>query len=178
MERIALAREYQVVELLRDAYLELTRKKKLDFKELGPAEPNSNPLDRNWEADAKKWEATSRDWETLARISQVQLKVAIFLQPLYDERYRCRTCAVDYIVDECNSDGYLCKCRLLRMVDQAFQGELESLRENPEHVEHPLPRKLPILYLCPLKKQFCIAISTDFPKSDSALIPKRKKRKT
>ena len=37
----------------------------------------------------------------------------------------------------------LCRCRLLTMVDEDFQGEIENLREYPEHVEPPLPRKLP-----------------------------------
>ena len=84
MERVALAREYRVAMWLRDAYLELTQKTPLDFEELRPAEPHSNPLDRNWEADAKKWEAASRDWESLARISQIQLKAANSQTPSYN----------------------------------------------------------------------------------------------
>ena len=142
MERISLAREYRVAEWLRDAYLELTQKKTLNFEELiPPAEPNSDCLDRNWEADSKKWEATSRDWETLARISQIQIKVAASFD---GGRYRCCGCNTSY--GGSFSSGHLCKCRLLRLVDEAFRGELENLRENPEHVEHPLPCKLPMSF--------------------------------
>ena len=85
MERIALAREYQAAEWLslRDVYLELTPKEALNIEELQPSEPYSGPesnlLDRDWEADAKKRKAISRDWETLARISQLQTKVANFI---------------------------------------------------------------------------------------------------
>ena len=60
-ERIALEREYQVAEWLRDRrdlYLELTQKESLNFEELQPTEPysssESNSLDKDWEADAKK----------------------------------------------------------------------------------------------------------------------------
>ena len=153
MERIALAREYRVAEWLRDAYLELIQKAPSDFEELWPAEPHSNS-----EADAKKWEATSRDWETLARIFYLRTKLAA---PIIASR-----CYSSYGCDSlgCNgsySEAYPCKCRLLPMVDEAFRGELGSLKENPGHVEHPLTRKLPISYLCPLKKQLCIANSTN-----------------
>ena len=83
MERIALAREYQVAEWLRDVYFELTQKESLNFEEIQPTEPylssESNSLDRDWEADAKKWKAISRDWETLARISELRTKVATTL---------------------------------------------------------------------------------------------------
>jgi hypothetical protein len=54
MERIVLAREYRLGEWLRDAHLELDETKPLGFEELRPAGPYStNPLDRDWEADAK-----------------------------------------------------------------------------------------------------------------------------
>jgi hypothetical protein len=115
MERIALAREYRVAEWLRDAYLELTiQKETLDFEELLlPAEPYSKLLNRNGETDSKKWKAISRDWETLARISQLQTKVATSLTT---DRY-CPCC-------ECYGGSYystgLCKCRILAMVDGAF----------------------------------------------------------
>jgi hypothetical protein len=128
MERIGLAREYRVEKWLRDAYLELTQKSPLDLEELRPAEPYSNgnsessPLDR-------KWKATSKDWETLARISNLQTKVANSVINL-PGRYHCRDCAMNYG----GSYSCLCKCRLLDMVDETFRGELESLRENPEHV--------------------------------------------
>ena len=143
MERIALARKYRVVEWLRDAYLELIQKKTLNFEELlrPPADPDSNCTDRNWEEDAKKW-------ETLARISQVQIKVAVSFD---GGHYRCCGCNTSYGGSYPN--GHLCKCRLLRLVNEAFREEFESLREDTEHVEHPLPRKLPIChFLCPLKK--------------------------
>jgi len=128
MERIALAREYRVPEWLRDAYLELAQNTPLDFEGLRPAEPYSNALDRNWEADAKKWEATSREWETLARILYLQTKVATSLTSLSGSK------DMEYGVSYSNAS--LCKCRLLAMVDEAFRGELESLG----HVGHPLPR--------------------------------------
>jgi hypothetical protein len=167
MERIALAREHRVAEWLRDAYMELIQKTPLDFEELlvRPAEPYSDPLDRKWEAEAKKWEAISRDWETLARISRLQTKVATSAAGSLGY-YDCDECCMTY------TKGRLCKCRILAMVDKAFRGELESLRENPVHVEHPLPRKLPISYLCPLKTILFIANSTD-----STALPKRKRRK-
>jgi hypothetical protein len=143
MKRIALAREYSVVEWLQDAYLELTQKTPLDLEELMPAKPNSDgdsyPLDR-------KWKATSRDWETLARISNLQTKVATSIMSLSGNLYHCYECAMDY--GGSYSNRCLCKCRLLSMVDEAFRGELKSY---PGHVEHPIPRKLPISYLCPLK---------------------------
>jgi len=124
-----------VAEWLRNAYLELTQETTLDFEELRPraAEPYSNSMDRNWEADAKKWEATSRDWETLARIFYLKTKVAAPTGTvIVTSRHYC---------DECNrsySNASLCKCRLLAMVDETFRGELESLREHVE-LEHPLP---------------------------------------
>ena len=75
-----------MAEWLRDAYLELSQKTTLDFEELRLKEPLacSNPVDRDWEADAKKWEAASRDWESLARISQIQLKAANSQTPSYN----------------------------------------------------------------------------------------------
>ena len=170
MERIALAREYRVAEWLQDAYLELTQKTPLDLEELRPAEPysSSDPLDRNWEADAKKWEATSKDWETLARIFHLQTvaasnRIMSNSAPVTDvwgqavSGYRCDVCGLSY------SSGWLCKCRILPMVSEAFRGELEGLREDPGLVEH-LSRKLPLLYyLCPSSKQFCIANSAAPP---------------
>jgi hypothetical protein len=148
MERIALAREYRVAEWLRDAYLELTQKKTLDFEELiRPAEPYSNPLDRNWEADAKRLEARIRDWETLARIFYLRTKVAASIMSFPAHNYyNCTDCFMAY--GGPYSNACLCKCRILALVDEAFRGELESLRENPGYVEHPLTRKLPISYLC------------------------------
>ena len=148
MERIALAREYRVVEWLREAYLELIQKSTLNFEELvrPAAEPSySNPQDRDWEADAKKWEARSRDWETLARISQLQIKanMSIVAPGQYYDCYECQ--------ENSSTTEMLCKCGILDMVDKAFRGELESLKENPEHVEPPLPSKIPISCLCPLK---------------------------
>jgi hypothetical protein len=146
MERIALAREYRVAEWLRDAYLELTQTTPLDFEELlvrPPAEPYSDPLDRNWEAEAKKWEAISRDWETLARIAQLQTKVAttsISLPIGTLGYYHCYECGMNAFQ---NTNARPCKCRVLSMVNEAFQAELENLKENPEHVEPPLPCKLP-----------------------------------
>ena len=141
MERIALAREYRVAEWLRDAYFELSQKAPLDLMKLRPAKPHSNPLvDR--EADAKMWEATYRDWETLARIFCVQSKVAAFTKSISGNNYSCYNCDMDF--GGSNADARLCKCRILRLVDEIFQGELESLREKPEHGEHPPPRKLPI----------------------------------
>ena len=148
MERIILAREYQVEEWLLDAFLELiTQKTPLDFEKLQPTESFSNPLDRNWEVYAKKLEVISRDWETLARISNLQMKVATSIVSFCGGRYYCYKCCMNY--GGSPSDGCLCKCRLLAMVDEAFRGELESY---PGHVEHPFPRKLPISYLCLLKK--------------------------
>ena len=143
MERIALARKYRVAEWLRNAYLELTKQTPLDFEELRPAEPHSNPLvDRTWEA-------TSRDWETLARILYLQTKVAASTG---GSNCHCRECDMD-------SDFYrpypgrarLCDLRLLAMVDEAFRGELESLRENPGQGDHPFIRTLSLSYLCLLK---------------------------
>jgi hypothetical protein len=152
MERIALAREYRVAEWLRDAYLELAQKTTLDFEELRPANPYSNPLDRNWEADAKKWEATSRDWETLARIFYLQTKVVTSIMSIAGSHYCCYECNMEY--GGSYPDACLCKCRLLAIVNEAFRGELESLMENPGYVEHPLPRKLLNSYFCPLKNSF------------------------
>ena len=149
MERIALARECRVADWLRDACLELTQKTPLDIEALRPAEPYSNPLDRSWEVDAKKWEATFRVWETLARISQLQMKVATLIFSFGGSRYLCSRC--DTVFGWSGSSARLCKCRLLVMVNEAFRGELESFGESSGHVEHPLPRKLPISYLCPLK---------------------------
>jgi hypothetical protein len=142
MERVALAREYQVVEWLRDAYSELTQKTPLDFENLQPAEPYSNPLDGNWEADAKKWEATSRDWETLARVFYLQTKVAAFITSFSGRRYHCDECRMDYGGSSASAGPCLCRCRLLALVDETFRGELKIY---PGYVELPLPRKLPIL---------------------------------
>ena len=137
-----------MVEWLRDAYAELTQKKTFDFEELQPTGPYSNPLDRNQEADAKKWKATSRHWETLARIVNLRTKVATFITSFGDRRYHCHECGMDYGGSFSSAEACLCKCRLFAMVDEAFRGELESY---PGYVELSLPRKLPILYLCPLK---------------------------
>jgi len=128
-ERIALAREYRVVEWLRDAYLELTQKEPLDFEELRPAElyANRDPLDKNREA-------TPMDWETLARISNLQAKVATSIMSLAGNRYHCNECAMHY--GGSYPEGCLCKCRLLAMVDEAFREELKSY---PGYVELPSP---------------------------------------
>ena len=154
MERIALAREYRVADWLRDAYLELTQKSPLDFEELQPAvEPCSDPVDSDWEANSKKWEELSRHWETLARISQVQTKVANSRIPVtgnYQSSQTCSTCRI-YLYS-----GNACanlNCRVLAvtaMVDETIREELESLKGDPEHVEPPLPCKLPIYHICVL----------------------------
>jgi len=123
---------------LRDGYLELTQQRPLDFEALRPAESYSNPLDLNWEVDAKKWEATARGWETLARICYIQTKAVASISDGCN--YYCQECGVHYGVSY--PDTFLCKCRLLTMVDEVFRGELESLKDNPEHVEHPLSRKI------------------------------------
>ena len=133
--------------------MELARKRPLDFEELRPAEPYSNPLDRNWEADARNWKATSRDWETVARIFYLRAKVATSESTHTATRPRANDVwgsgVVAFANDRCEGcletilDAPLCKCSLLPMVDDAFREELESLRESPGHVEHPLPRKLP-----------------------------------
>jgi hypothetical protein len=138
MERIALAREYRVAEWLRDAYLELTLETPLNFEELRPAEPQSNSPDGSWEA-------TSRDWETLARILYLQTNMAGPARadtPVVDDwgNRRCSKC------DKNLSYSETCNCRVLAMVDEAFRGELEILKENTEHVEYPLPCKLPLSY--------------------------------
>ena len=150
MERITLAREYRVPEWLRDAYLELTQKTPLDFEALRPAEPyysESISLDKDWEADAKKWETTSKAWETLAKISQLQTRVATSITSTVGYNYCCQ-CSMNYGA----SYRCLCKCRLLALAEEAFQEELESLKENPKNVKHPLRRKLPIVsYLYSLK---------------------------
>jgi hypothetical protein len=132
MEQFRLAREYGVADWLRDVYLELTQKTPLDLEELRPAEPYSD----NW--DAKKWEATSMDWETIARILHLQTKVTVaaFESVSYTSSHYCYEC------DDTYKSGRLCKCRVLPMVNEAFRGELEGLREDPGHVEHPLTRKL------------------------------------
>ena len=141
-----------MVEWLRDAYLELTQETPLNLEELRPAKPYPNALDRDWEADAKKWAAISRDWETLARISHLQTKVAISISSFsisYSGDY-CYECRVRYGA----AVGSLCKCRLLAMVDEAFWEELESFKENPEHVEPPLPGKLPIIIFVSVENNF------------------------
>ena len=113
-----------MVEWLRDAYLELTQKTPLDFEELRPAKPYSNPLYRSLDS-----EATSLDWETLARISNLQMKVATSIKS-FASSYYCDECAMEYG----SPKGCLCKCRLLVMVDDAFRRELEGY---PEYVELP-----------------------------------------
>ena len=132
MERIALARKYRVAEWLRNAYFELTENKTLDIEELRPAEPFSNSLD-------KTWEATSRDWETLARIFYLQTKVAAAFEA--GVSHSCPSCDVPEYFGRIPSS--LCKCGILAMVDEAFRRELESLKENSEPFEPPLPCKLP-----------------------------------
>ena len=111
MERIALAREYQVAEWLRDVYMELTQKESLNFDELQPTEPysssESNLLDRDLEADAKIWKTISRDWETLAGISVLQTKVANSIASFNGYHY-CNKCYMNYgMTYRC-----LCRCRL------------------------------------------------------------------
>jgi hypothetical protein len=139
MERIALAREYRVEDWLRNAYLELTQRQSLDFdsEELRPAaEPYSNGESdtRDWEAEAKRWEAVSRGWETLARISQLQKKAVLPAD------------VTDFYCDQCFGHAYpggpLCDCQILDVVNETFRGEFESLKENPDHVDPPLPCKL------------------------------------
>ena len=156
MERIALAREYRVAEWLRDAYLELAQEKPLDIENLRPAEPcstctiisTSSPSDsdRNWEEDAKKWEAASTAWETVARIFCLQTKIAASIGSLGGSCHHCRNCDMDYGWLSSHGLGCLCKCRLLRLVDETFRGELERFGENMEYVDLPPPGKLPIPY--------------------------------
>ena len=117
-----------MAEWLRDGYLELAQSRPLDFEKLRPAEPCSNPVDRNWETDARKWEMTARTWETLARICFLQTEAAALI------RMDCPSCGLWG-----GPDSFPCKCRLSIMVDEVFREELESLKENSEHVEHPLP---------------------------------------
>ena len=172
MERIALAREYRVAEWLRDAYLELTQKSPSEFEELWPTKQYSNSLNGNLEA-------TSREWETLARIFYVQTKAAAIIISFAGNCYYCSECDMQY--GGRLSNASLCKCRLLPMVDEAFRGEFENLKENPEHVEHPLPCKFPISYLCALKIIF-IANSTSSPNLSAELelsisqVSKKKKK--
>ena len=110
-----------MVEWLRDAYLELTQKTPLDFEELRPAKPYSNPLYRSLDS-----EATSLDWETLARISNLQMKVVTSINSFAGNRYRCTECAMNY--GGSHPTGCLCKCRLLAMVDEAYRaGRVEKL---------------------------------------------------
>jgi len=135
LERISLAREYRVAEWLRDGYLELSRKWPLNFEELRPAEPCSNPLDLNWEADAKKWEMTARSWETLARMCYLQTKAVASINS--NGNQYCQQCGI--YCGPSYPENFLCQCRLLIMVDELFREELGSLKENLEHVEHPLP---------------------------------------
>ena len=147
MERITLAREYRVVDWLRNAYLELTQRRSLDLDsdELRPTEPYSSnngesadDSNRDWETDAKQWAAVSREWETLARISQLQTKAAPSLSA--NLNYSAYYCPI------CNTNSYqssrVCKCRILDLVNEAFREELESLKENLDHVDPPLPCKL------------------------------------
>jgi len=137
MERISLAREYQVVEWLRDAYLELTQKIPLDFdsEELRPAKLyfTRDPLDRNWGP-------SSMHWETLAKISNLQMKVATSIMSFASNRYHCDECAMDYGGSYSGyPNGCLCRCRLSFMVDEAFRRELEGY---PGYVEFPPPSPL------------------------------------
>ena len=137
MEKISLAKEYRVVEWLQDAYMELTLKtfSSLDIEELRPAEPyhgDSNPQDRDSEADIKKWEPTVKDWEMLLKISRLQTTVAFKLMSNFKGRFHCANCDKDYGSDYKS----LCKCRLLVLVNETFRRELESFRESPEHDEH------------------------------------------
>ena len=141
MERIALAREYRVAEWLRDSYLELIQKSPSEFEELWPTNPCSNSLDGNWEA-------TSREWETLARIFYVQTKVAATIISFAGNNYYCSECEI-YA-----GGSILCKCHLLSLVDVAFRGELECLKENTEHVEHPLPCELPNIIFVSVEMNF------------------------
>ena len=58
---------------------------------------------------------------------------------------RCTKCGV--------TSGFgVCDCRVLGMVDEAFRGEFEILKENLELVEPPLSGILP--NLCLLKINF------------------------
>jgi hypothetical protein len=107
----------------------------LDFEKLRPAEPYLNPLDRNWEADAKKLEMTARSWETLARICHLQTKA---VKSINENQY-CAKCGVGYGPSYPITSNFLCQCRLLAMVDEHFREELGSLKENLEHDEPPLP---------------------------------------
>lgn len=120
--------------------MELAQKKPLDIEDLRPAEPsstNDNLLERNCEEDAKKWEATFRDWETVARIFYLQTKITASVNINTDSRRRhCRNCGSDF---GGSSTRILCKCRLKRLVDEAFRGELESLGENLEYIDLPHP---------------------------------------
>jgi hypothetical protein len=125
-----------VAEWLRNAYLDLTRKTPLNFEELRSSEPYTN-------RDSRNLEARSIDWETLARISNIQTKMTISI--LSGNHYNC-DCDSDSGYGAYPDGDYFCKCQILFMVDEAFKGELESLKENPEHVEHPLPCK-PIFFL-------------------------------
>ena len=143
-----------MAEWLRDTYLELIQKSPLDFEGLRPAVPYSNPLEANWESDAKKWEASSRNWETLARLFYLQTKVEASIKSLAGNKYSCYKCDMDF--GGSYPDACLCKCRLLRLVDETFREELESLRENPGQVEQRLPRtsKLSMSYLCLFENNF------------------------
>ena len=40
------------------------------------------------------------------------------------------------------------------MVDETFREEMESLKGDPEHVEPPLPCKLPKYHICVLENNF------------------------
>ena len=116
-----------MAEWLRDAYLELTQKTPLDFEKLRPAEPYSIPLDGNWEAVANEWKEISRDGETLADILYLhwQLKVTASIS-LTNRNYYCNQCHMHFGA----SYGCLSKRLILAIVDEAFRGELESLKEN------------------------------------------------
>ncbi|KAF8812867.1 hypothetical protein BYT27DRAFT_6401332 [Phlegmacium glaucopus] len=131
LERISLAREYRVAQWLRDGYLELAQNRPLEFDELRPAGPYSDPLDRNWEADAKRWEAVAMAWETLARICYIQTKVAASINNSCNTY--CSPCGVS--VGPSYPGNFPCKCRILPIVDEVFREELGSMEEKPNYVE-------------------------------------------
>ena len=106
-----------MVEWLRDAYVELVQKTPLDLE------------------DSELQPTTSIDWETLARISNLQTKVAISIMSFDGDDYECDECNMEY--GGSYPKGCLCKCRLLSMVDEAFRRELEIY---PGYIKLPLPR--------------------------------------
>ena len=110
MERIALAREYRMVEWLRVRVAYLDLRKRL---------PKSG----------KQYLGIGK------RLLGFQMKVAMGLVPVV-----------------VTSGFGVCDCRVLGMVDEAFRGEFEILKENLELVEPPLSGMLP--NLCLLKINF------------------------